>query len=98
MRDKRVLKIECGSVDEPCDLKKEITVIKNFNRKDYINTVNKKNLFFVFDLISVCSLSAHGKVQQSMPCITKTVQKESAACFKPICLCKYSVSDNCYIL
>ena len=41
-RDKRLLKIECGSVDEPCDLKKEITVIKNFNRKDYINAVNKK--------------------------------------------------------
>ena len=41
-RDKRVLKIECGSVDEPCDLKKEITIMKNFNRNDYMNDLNKK--------------------------------------------------------
>lgn len=41
-RDKRVLKIECGSVDEPCDLKKEITIMKKFNRNDYMNDLNKK--------------------------------------------------------
>ena len=40
--DKRVLKIECGSIDEPCDLKKEVIVVKNFNRKDYMNELNIK--------------------------------------------------------
>ena len=41
-RDKRVLKIECGSIDDPCDLKKEVIVVKNFNRKDYINELDIK--------------------------------------------------------
>jgi hypothetical protein len=40
--DKRILKIECGSIDEPCDLKKEVIVLKNFNRKDYMNELNIK--------------------------------------------------------
>ena len=39
-KDKRVLKIECGSIDDPCDLKKEVIVVKNFNRKDIIETYN----------------------------------------------------------
>ena len=41
-KDKRVLKIECGSIDDPCDLKKEVIVVKNFNRKDYMNELNIK--------------------------------------------------------
>ena len=41
-RDKRVLKIECGSIDDPCDLKKEVIVVKNFNRKDYMNELDRK--------------------------------------------------------
>ena len=41
-KDKRVLKIECGSIDDPCDLKKEVIVVKNFNRKDYMNELDIK--------------------------------------------------------
>jgi predicted ribosome quality control (RQC) complex YloA/Tae2 family protein len=41
-KDKRVLKIECGSIDDPCDLKKEVIVVKKFNRNDYINDLNNK--------------------------------------------------------
>ena len=41
-KDKRVLKIECGSIDDPCDLKKEVIVVKKFNRKDYMNELDMK--------------------------------------------------------
>lgn len=40
--DKRILKIECGDKDNPCDLKKEVSVSKKFNRDDYIRELNMK--------------------------------------------------------
>ena len=40
--DKRILKIDCGDKSNPCDLKKEVTVMKKFNRDDYIKELNEK--------------------------------------------------------
>ena len=40
--DKRILKIDCGDKDNPCDLKKEVVVLKTFNRDDYIRELDVK--------------------------------------------------------
>lgn len=40
--DKRILKIDCGDKDNPCDLKKEVLVLKTFNRDDYIRELEVK--------------------------------------------------------
>ena len=40
--DKRILKIDCGDKDNPCDLKKEVVVLKTFNRDDYIRELEVK--------------------------------------------------------
>ena len=51
--DKRILKVVCGDTVNPCELKKEVIIVKDFNTMSYVNELKKEKQEMENDILKL---------------------------------------------